>query len=113
MKATNHQPEQLSLSYCQTVALAVLRLKQQLQRECERAHPELREIIPAILDQEEKNAWNFSFFPHLLLPGLVEVRMAKLNAPGRRRSPSTDAKSAIIRSQLTKFPKMLGLEIGK
>jgi len=73
------QPNELRLSYCQTVALAVLRLKQQLQLEYERAHPELREIIPAILDQEEKNAWNLSLFPHLLLPDLTEERVAKLN----------------------------------
>ena len=107
MKADNHQPEQLSLSYCQTVALAVLRLKQKLQVKYERAHPEFREIIPAILDQEEKNAWNFSFFPHLLLPGLVEVRMTNLNGAGSTTKPP------IIRSQATKFPKMFGLEIGK
>ena len=113
MKADNHQPEQLSLSYCQTVALAVLRLKHQLQLEYERAHPELREIIPAILDEEEKNAWKLSLFPHLLLPGLVEARMANLNLPGRRRSPNMNSKPPMIRSQATKFPKMLGLEIGK
>src|SRR5882762_5172812 len=77
MKADNDQPKELS--YCQTAALAVLRLKQQLQHEYERAHPELRDVIPAILDQEEKNAWNLSSFPHLLVPDLVEARMAKLS----------------------------------
>ena len=78
------QPKELS--YCQTVALAVLRLKQQLQLQYERARPELREIIPAILDQEETNAWNLSLFPHLLLPDLVEGRIAKLHFDAARTS---------------------------
>jgi hypothetical protein len=81
------QPKELSSSYCQTVALAVLRLKQQLQLEHERKHPELREIIPAILDQEETNAWNLSLFPHLLLPDLVEGRIAKLHFDAAKNQP--------------------------
>jgi hypothetical protein len=73
MKADNDQSKELG--YRQTVALAVLRLKQQLQHEYGQTHPELRDVIPAILDQEEKNAWNLSSFPHLLVPDLVEARM--------------------------------------
>ena len=57
----------------------MLRLKQELQLQYERARPELREIIPEILKQEEKNAWNLSLFPTLLLPGLVEERIATLH----------------------------------
>jgi hypothetical protein len=77
------------LSYCETVALAMLRLKQQLQIEYERAHPELREIIPAILDEEEKNAWDLSSFPHLLVPDLVEERMAKSIRKRRMHQPNS------------------------
>ena len=63
----------------QIVSNAVARLKQQLQQDYERAYPDLREIMHLVLDQEETNAWEFSPFPHLLLPDLVEAHVAKLN----------------------------------
>ena len=56
----------------------MIRLKHRLQRKYEQAYPRLRDILPAIVDQEEKKAWNLSLFPHLLLPGLVEGRIEKL-----------------------------------
>jgi hypothetical protein len=65
--------------FLQTVAIALYELKQQLQHNYERAYPALSEIIQLILDQEESRAWELSTFPHLLLPDLVEARVANLN----------------------------------
>jgi hypothetical protein len=65
--------------FLQTVSLAVTQLKRELQRDYERAYPELREVIHLVLDEEEANAWNLTSFPHLLLPDLVEAHVATLN----------------------------------
>jgi hypothetical protein len=92
MRTDNDQSEESAFS--QTVALAMMRLKQQLQRDYDQAYPHLRDIIPAILEQEEKNAWELSVFPHLVLPALVEARcqffQTKLNfqPTGDWKSPS-------------------------
>ena len=61
------------------VSVALVRLKQRLQQDYERAYPDLREIIHLVLDEEESKAWELSSFPHLLLPDLVEAHIAKLN----------------------------------
>jgi hypothetical protein len=61
------------------VSVALNRLKQRLQRDYERAYPDLREIVHLVLDEEESKAWELSTFPHLLLPDLVEAHIAKLN----------------------------------
>jgi hypothetical protein len=76
--------------FYKTVKLAVARLKKQLQHDCERAYPELRDAVPFILDQEEKRAWELSSFPHLLLPILFEAQMASLcmQLRLRREDPS-------------------------
>lgn len=66
--------------FLQTVAIALFELKQQLQRKYERAYPGLREVIHLVLDEEEAKAWGLSLFPHLLLPDLVEARIAHLNS---------------------------------
>jgi hypothetical protein len=65
--------------FLQTVAITLYHLKQQLQRNYERAYPQLREIIDVVLDEEEARAWKLGLFPHLLLPDLVEARVAALN----------------------------------
>jgi hypothetical protein len=65
--------------FLQTISIAMARLKQQLQRDYEKAYPALREIIHIVLDEEETNAWRLSTFPHLLLPDLVEAHIANLN----------------------------------
>jgi len=70
------KPEQLG--FCQNVSLAMIRLKRQLQCDYEQAYPDLRDIIPTVLDQEEKHAWQLSPFPHLLLPALLEARCGSL-----------------------------------
>lgn len=65
--------------FFQMVAGAIAQLKHQLQRDYEQAYPDLREIIHLVLDEEERNAWKLSLFPHLLFPDLVETHIAKLN----------------------------------
>jgi hypothetical protein len=75
---TEQQPETATLVFLQTVSVAVTQLKQKLQQDYERVYPDLRDIIHLILDEEEAKAWELSLFPHLLLPDLVEVHVAKL-----------------------------------
>ena len=65
--------------FLQTVGVALAQLKQQLQQDYEQAYPELGEVIHLVLDEEESRAWNLTFFPHLLLPDLVEAHIATLN----------------------------------
>ncbi|HEU0274025.1 MAG TPA: hypothetical protein VFQ83_05815 [Candidatus Udaeobacter sp.] len=66
--------------FLQTVAIALYELKQQLQHNYERAYPGLREVIQRVVDEEEAKAWELSLFPHLLLPDMVEGRVAQLNS---------------------------------
>ena len=70
---------QLEPVFLQTVSVALGQLKQRLQQDYEQAYPNLREIIPLVLDEEETEAWELSLFPHLLLPDLVEAHIEKLN----------------------------------
>jgi hypothetical protein len=65
--------------FLQTVSVAMMHLKRELQHDYEQAYPQLREIIHLVLDEEETRAWNLTLFPHLLLPDLVEAHVAKLN----------------------------------
>src|SRR5216110_954042 len=76
---TDQQPEPTTAVFLQTVSAAITQLKQQLQRDYEQAYPGLREIVHLVLDEEETKAWELSFFPHLLLPDLVEAHIEKLN----------------------------------
>jgi hypothetical protein len=75
---TEQQPETATLVFLQTVSAAVTQLKQKLQQDYELVYPDLRDIIHLVLDEEEAKAWELSLFPHLLLPDLVEVHVAKL-----------------------------------
>ena len=75
MKTENSQPVTVFL---QNLPNAVSKLKNRLQRHYEQTYPDLRDLIRIILDEEETTAWNLSSFPHLLLPDLVEVHIAKL-----------------------------------
>src|SRR2546430_17348280 len=63
----------------QTISVAIVQLKQQLQQDYEQAYPDLREIVHLVLDEEETKAWELSSFPHLLLPDLVEAHIERLN----------------------------------
>jgi hypothetical protein len=62
----------------QTLAAAVTKLKNRLQRTYEQAYPELGDLVRIVLDEEEARAWKSSF-PHLLLPDLVEAHITKLH----------------------------------
>jgi hypothetical protein len=64
--------------FLQTVSVALAQLKQRLQKHYEQAFPGLREIIHLVVDEEERKAWQLSFFPHLLLPDLVEAHIVRL-----------------------------------
>jgi hypothetical protein len=73
------QPNQSAAVFLQRVSVALAQLKQRLQREYEQGYPDLRELIHIVLDQEEARAWELTFFPHLLLPDLVEAHLGSLN----------------------------------
>jgi hypothetical protein len=58
---------------------AISKLKDRLQKQYEAAYPGLADIISYVIDQEETNARNMSsLFPHLILPGLVEIHMGQV-----------------------------------
>jgi hypothetical protein len=78
MKTDQHH-EPTTTVFLQTVSVAVMQLKRQLQLDYEQAYPQLREVIHLVLDEEESRAWDLTLFPHLLLPDLVEAHVAKLN----------------------------------
>ena len=63
--------------FLQTLNSAVSDLKKRLKYDYDQAYPGLGDIIQLVLDEEEANAWEWSF-PHLLLPDLVEAHIAKL-----------------------------------
>jgi hypothetical protein len=68
--------------FLQTVAVALAQLKQTLQREYEQAYsgyPDLHHLIHIVVESEEARARELTSFPHLLLPDLVEARLASLN----------------------------------
>ena len=79
--------------FLQTVGIALLNLKQRLQRDYERTYPDypdLRHLIRIVVDAEEARARELTSFPHLLLPDLVEARLASLNLH-RIRTNQSDA----------------------
>ena len=71
---------------------AISRLKDRLQKRYEAAYPSLANIISYVIDQEEANARNVSvFFPHLVLPGLVEIHMRKVGLGLPLKQPVFDS----------------------
>ena len=72
---TESQP---TTGFLETVCATVARLKTDLQRDYERAYPELSEIVHLIIAEEEAKAWELSPFPHLFLPDLVDAHITKL-----------------------------------
>ena len=64
--------------FAQIVSLAIGRLKKRLQHYYQKAYPDSGEIIRRMIDEEEAKAWEISFFPHLILPDLVDARIGKL-----------------------------------
>jgi len=73
------QPKTSAAVFLQTVAVAVAQLKQRLQRDYEKAYPNLREVIRLVLDEEEAKAWELTLFPHLLLSDLVDEHIGNLD----------------------------------
>lgn len=72
--------------FAQIVSLAIGRLKKRLKRYYQKAYPDSGETIHLIIDEEEARAWEISFFPHLILPDLVDARIGKLGLqPGETR----------------------------
>ena len=74
----NDQNGEAVTVFLQNLPGAVSKLKNRLQRNYEQAYPGFGNIIRIVLDREEARAWRLSPFPHLLLPGLVEARVAQL-----------------------------------
>jgi hypothetical protein len=72
------QPQEPAPIFAQMVSLAIGRLKKRLQRYYQKAYPDSGEIIRRMIDEEEAKAWEISFFPHLILPDLVDARIGKL-----------------------------------
>jgi hypothetical protein len=64
--------------FAQMVSLAIGRLKKRLQRCYQKAYPDSGEIIRRMIDEEEAKAREISFFPHLILPDLVDAGIGKL-----------------------------------
>ena len=78
-KAMITDPNSQLTGFLQTVSVAVRQLKRRLQQDYERAYPDLGQLIHIVLEQEETRAWDLTFFPHLVLPDLVEAHLASLN----------------------------------
>lgn len=79
MKTDNHN---LAVTvFPQRVAAALSQLKDRLQEHYKEAYPSLGEIIHLVVAEEEAKARELSFFPHLLLPDLVEAHIAQLGLP--------------------------------
>jgi hypothetical protein len=74
------------------VTSALADLKRRLQSHYEDLHPDHRELVREIVAEAEVAAWDLSPFPHLLLPDLVQVRMAEL-----------DREPAFVRSDTAAF----------
>ena len=71
---------------------ALADLKRRLQSRYERLHPEHSELVREVVAEAEAAAWDMSAFPHLVLPDLVEVRMAQLDLePAFARSEDATA----------------------
>jgi hypothetical protein len=86
-------PKQLSPLFPNLVSVALSQLKTRLQRDYQKAYPGSGEIIHRVLDQEEARARQLSFFPHLILPDLVEVHFAELGFQPTKTSPDKVALS--------------------
>jgi hypothetical protein len=94
------EPTQL---FAQMVSVALGRWKRRLQRYYLKACPDSGEIIDHILNEEEAKAWEISFFPHLILPDLVDARIRQLGLqPAEARR---DTFRVSHDSPTTKMPK--------
>jgi hypothetical protein len=85
---TPHLPEPAP-AFPQMVSVALRQLKQRLHQDYQKAYPDSGEIIHLVLDQEEAKAREISFFPHLILPDLVETKIAELESSGLKTHHGT------------------------
>ena len=74
----HNQDQAPAPSFPKIVSIALSRLKKRLQRHYQKAYPDSGEIIHRMIDEEEAKAREISFFPHLILPDLVDARIAQL-----------------------------------
>ena len=89
--------------FSKMVSIALGRLKKQLQHDYQKAYPDSGEIIHLVLDEEEAKAWEISFFPHLILPDLVDARLAKLGLqPAATRQDTTGLSYDFTKTEMPK-----------
>jgi hypothetical protein len=71
-------PKELSPLFPNLVSVALTQLKTRLRDDYKKAYPDSGEIIHRVIDCEEARARELSFFPHLILPDLVEAHFTEL-----------------------------------
>jgi hypothetical protein len=95
-----HEPAPL---FAQMVSVALGRLKKRLQRYYQKAYPDSGQIIHLVIDEEEAKAWKISFFPHLILPDLVDARIGKLGLePAQTRHDTAGLSHDFTTSEMPK-----------
>jgi hypothetical protein len=97
------QPQEPAPIFAQIVSLAIGRLKKRLQRYYQKAYPDSGEIIRRIIDEEGAKAWEISFFPHLILPDLVDAGIGKLGLQPDQKRHDTAGRSPEFTT--TEMPK--------
>ena len=78
MKITQFNDPNSAPLFPKMVSGALGRLKRRLQHDYQKLYPDADQIIQRVLDEEEAKAWEISFFPHLILPDLVDARIGNL-----------------------------------
>jgi hypothetical protein len=73
---TNHRDS--SAAFALKLSRSIADLKHRLQLRYERLYPEHGKLIRGAIAEAEALAWELSFFPHLLLPDLLEARLVEL-----------------------------------
>jgi hypothetical protein len=78
MKINPFQDPNSAPLFPKMVSGALGRLKRRLQHDYQKLYPDADQIIQRVLDEEEAKAWEISFFPHLILPDLVDAHISTL-----------------------------------
>ena len=89
-----HVPKELAPLFPSLVSAALSQLKTRLQDDYQKAYPDSREIIHRVIDCEDVRARALSFFPHLILPDLVEAHFTELGF-----QPAETSLGAVVPSQ--------------
>ena len=98
-----HVPKELAPLFPELISVALSQLKTRLRDNYQKAYPDSGEIIHRLIDCEEARARELSFFPHLILPDLVEARFAELGLESAQASPDTTAASRVGRPRPSVF----------